>query len=378
MFKYRLYKVRRSPYWRVGIGRKVRESTKTTDKEAAHVYAQALAERLWRIEQLGDRSALPFGGTAEKWLNDTASEKSTDRVLVDWLLAVPAIGPEALSAVAHPAVWDKLREHGKAAGWGLSSIDRMMTTVSAVLNFAQRRGDLTHKSTLPKYNPKLKEPRFLTEAQFARLLPELPAHTQLWAQFAVLTLLRMRAMLGLTWARVDFRRRVAWIPGGMQKNGDPFTFPLSGAALAVLKEVRAAQAAEYAAYVHRFNTRYRHSPSHPHHGKPLLPPPEYVFTYKLKRVDDANTAAFQAACVRAGVPWCTWHIMGRHTGASWGAQNGVTLEQRMKQGGWEDMRMALRYSHLEDSHIAAAAEVVAQRLHTSVIVKSRSRAKKRA
>lgn len=377
MFKYRLYKVPRSPVWRVGIGRKVRESTKTTDKEAAHVYAQALAERLWRIEQLGDRSAIPFGETAEKWLNDTASDKTADRVLVKWLLEVPKIGGESLSAVAHPLVWDKLRECGKAAGWGLSSIDRMMTTVSAVLNFAQRRGDLTHKSTLPKYNPKLKEPRFLTEAQFARLLPELPAHAQLWARFAVLTLLRMRAMLGLTWSRVDFRRRVAWIPADQQKGGKPFTFPLSDAAVQVLKQVKALQAAEYAAYVARLQARYQRSPSHPHHGKPLPPPPEHVFTYKLKPVDNANTRFFQAACVRAGVPWCTWHTL-RHTGASWATQNGVSLDQRMRLGGWEDSRMALRYSHLEDTHVHAAAEVVAQRLHTPLIVKSRGGVKKRA
>lgn len=368
MFKYRLYKVRRSPFWRVGIGRKVRESTKTTDKEAAHLYAQALAERLWRIEQLGDRSALPFGATAEKWLTDSASDKTTDRVLVDWLRAVPKIGDESLSAVAHPAVWDQLRECGKAAGWSLGSIDRMMTTVSAVLNFAAARGDLPNKVTLPKYNPKLKEPPFLTASQFARLYAELPAHAKPWARFAVLTLLRMRAMFGLTWARVDLARRVAWIPGDEQKNGKPFTFALAPAAVDLLKEVRAAQAAEYAAHVERCRRRY---------NRPPQGPPEHVFTYRLKPVDDANGAAFQAACVRAGVPWCTWHTL-RHTGASWATQNGVSLDQRMRLGGWTDARMALRYSHLEDSHVAAAAGVVAQQLHTALIVKSPRRAKKRA
>ncbi len=368
MFKYRLYKVPRSPVWRVGIGRKVRESTHTTDKAAATVYAEALAERLWRIDKLGDRSALPFGETAEKWLTDSASEKATDRVFVRWLLTVPKIGTESLSAVAHPAVWDALREHGRKAGWALSSIDRMMTTVSSVLNFGAARGDLPNKVTLPKYAPAQPEPRFLTGEQFARLLSELPAHTQLWARFAVLTLLRMRAMLGLTWARVDLKRRVAWIPGGMQKNGQTFTFPLSTEAVQVLEEIAAAQAAEY----------QRQCASRARRDQSPLPEPEHVFTYKLKPVDDANGKAFKDACVRAGVPWCTWHMMGRHTGASWGAQNGVTLEQRMRQGGWKDMRMAMRYSHLEDSHVAAAAQAVAHKLHTSLIVKSRRQAKKRA
>jgi integrase len=153
----------------------------------------------------------------------------------------------------------------------------------------------------------------------------------------------------------------------MEKNGKPFHFPLSGEAVAVLEAIRAGQGHEYR----------RQCASRARRGQPPLLEPEHVFTYKLKPVDDANGAAFAAACERAGVPWCTWHTF-RHTGASWGAQNGVTLEQRMKQGGWKDMRMAMRYSHLEDTHIAAAAEVVAQRLHTAVIVKSRGRVKKRA
>jgi integrase len=382
MYKFRLYQVSNSPIWRVGIGRKVRESTHTCDKDQAREYAKALAERLWQIEKLGNRAAVPFGETAERWLIDTASPKTADRERLDWLLGradcnqvddsgakVPNLTHESLSAVADPRVWDQLRAHGRAMGWTLSTIDRTLTTVSSVLNFAHRRGDLAHKVSLPKYNPKLKEPPFLTEDQFRRLYAELPDHTQLWARFAVATLLRMRAMLGLTWARVDLKRRVAWIPADEEKNEETFKFPLSVAAVAVLREVRAAQAAEYAAYVERCRTRYHRVPN---------PPPEHVFTYRLKPVDDANGAAFKAACRRAGVPWCTWHILGRHTGASWGAQNGVTLEERMKVGGWKDMRMALRYSHLEDSQAHAAAAVVAQKLHTALIVKSPRREKKRA
>lgn len=393
MYAFRLYKKRRSsPIWWVGIGRKVRESTRTGDKAEARAYGEALAARLWQIEQLGNRAAVSFGETAERWLNDSASEKATDRVTLDWLLGraqcnqvdaksgarVPNLTDEPLSAVADPAVWDTLRAHGRALGWTLSSIDRALTTVSAVLNFAHRRGALPHKVSVPKYNPKLKEPPYLTEDQFRRLYAELPEHTQRWARFAVATLLRMRAMLGLTWARVDLKRRVAWIPADEQKSEETFTFPLSSAAIDVLTEIRTAQAAEYAAYVERFHGRYRRAVSHPHHGRALRPPPEHVFTYRLKPVDDANGAAFKAACDRAGVPWCTWHILGRHTGASWGAQNGVTLEERMKVGGWADMRMAMRYSHLEDSHAHGAARVVAQRLHQALIVKSRRREKKRA
>lgn len=381
MFKYRLYKVSGSPNWRVGIGRKVRESTKTADREAAKLFAETLAERLWREHKLGDRSAISFSVTAEAWLNDDAAEKTKDRELIEWLCGrahsnrtddagnkVPNLTDESISSVASPLVWDQLRAHGRAMGWALSSIDRMMTTVSAVLNFAHKRGDLTEKVSLPKYNEPLAEPEFLTEPQFARLQLELPAHLQRWSKFAVLSLLRMRAMLGMTWARVDLKRGVAWVPLDEQKNGKTFKFPLSRGAVEVLKEIRAAQAAEYAEYVERCERRYRRAPA---------PPPEYVFTYRLKPVDDANGAAFKQACVRAGVPWCNWHTF-RHTGASWGAQNGVSLEQRMVVGGWTDLRMAMRYTHLEDSHAHAAADVVSQRLHSALIVKTKTGSKKRA
>lgn len=392
MYTYRLYKKRRtSPIWWVGIGRKVRESTKTTDKEKAHDYAKALSERLWQIEKLGNRAAVSFGETAQLWLNADASPKTGDRERLKWLLGqaecnrvdedgqrVPNLTNESLSAVASTEVYDKLREHGKAMGWELSTIDRTMTTLSSVLNFGHARGDLPNKVSVPKYNPKLPEPEFLTGEQYARLYGELPEHQKPWARFAVLTLLRMRSMLGIKWARVDLKRRVAWIPGDEQKNEKTFKFPLSLEAVAVLKEVRAAQAAEYADYLERYRTRYARSPSHPSYGKPPMPPPEHVFTYKLKPVDDANGAAFAAACERAGVPWCTWHIMSRHTGASWGAQNGVTLEERMKVGGWIDIRMAMRYSHLEDSQSHAAAAKVGQKLHQALIVKSGRREKKRA
>lgn len=92
-----------------------------------------------------------------------------------------------------------------------------------------------------------------------------------------------------------------------------FTFPLSSASIEVLNEIRAAQEQEYASYVEGCRRK----------GKPARAYPEHVCTYRLKPIDDLNGKAFADACARAGVPWCTWHILTRHTGASWGAQNGA-------------------------------------------------------
>jgi integrase len=361
MFKYRLYQREQGGTWHVAIGRKTRKSTETTDKEQARVFAETLAERLWKQHKLGDRSAVSFAATAESWLNADAKEKRTDRIFLEWLL--PKIGNESLSDVAHPDALEELRRDGKAEGWCNNTIDRMMTTVGSVLNFpaSRQKGRDPHapppaRVSVPKYNEKLDEPQALTPEQYGRLMEEVPAHTNRFARLGTTTLLRMRSMLKLKWARVDFERRVAWIPGKEMKQEKTFTFPLSDAAIDVLKEIRTAQEQEYASYVEGC-ARKRKTPR---------PYPEHVCTYRLQPIDDLNGAAFKAACARAGVPWCTWHILTRHTGASWGAQNGVTLEERMKLGGWRDQRSAQRYSHLEDSQVHRAADRVAQMLHKAL------------
>ena len=65
---------------------------------------------------------------------------------------------------------------------------------------------------VPMYRPPVGEPRWLTRAQFARLERELPEHLKAAARFAVLTGLRVRAMLSLTWQQVDFAKKRACNP----------------------------------------------------------------------------------------------------------------------------------------------------------------------
>lgn len=303
-----------------------------------------------------------------RWLRANAKEKETDRQFLKWLL--PKIGHESLSSVAHEDALDQLRMDAEAEGkWGHSAIDRMMTTVSSVLNFPHKRkglreGEDTGKVTVlprisvPKYGEKLREPRYLSEAQYARLWAELPAHQQLYQRLGTATLLRMRSMTKLEWSRIDLKRRTAWIPGEQMKQEKTFNFELSDEACAILREIRAYQKDEYEAHVRSCERK----------EKPvtLVYPPQYVCTYRGRRIDDLTTEAFKAAARRAGVPWATTHIMSRHTGASWGAQDGVSLEERMLLGGWKDERSARRYSHLERSQVRRAAGVVGRRLHTAV------------
>jgi integrase len=129
---------------------------------------------------------------------------------------------------------------------------------------------------VPMYRPKPTEPRFLSHDEFGRLCKELPEHLRLAARFAVLTGLRMRSMLAMTWDRIDLKAATAWIPGEHMKAGRTHGLTLSPDAVKVLKDLR------------RF-----------------VPDGNAVFQYDGVQIADANTAAFKKAVERAGVgPRC--------------------------------------------------------------------------
>jgi integrase len=143
-------------------------------------------------------------------------------------------------------------------------------------------------------------------------------------------------MLGLTWDRVDMRKKRAWIPGEAMKAGRTLGVPLSNAAVKVLRRCQLANGTSDC-------------------GR--------VFQYEGSAVDDCNTAAFQKAVKRAELGPLRWHDL-RHTFAAWAVQSGVTLHELMQLGGWSSYAMGLRYAHLAPDHLSQAAEKVAGKRHT--------------
>lgn len=331
-----LYKRDDSPFWWVRIGRKTRESTgidyTTGDKADAEEYERVLRDRIWRREKLGDRGAISFDEAAQRWLDSTAREKKRDRELLAWLS--PEIGIEAVREVADTSVIEELRKTALASGWSHSTVDRVMGTVSAVLRDCLKRGEIERAPMVPMYRPAKAEPRFLTPSELDRLCWQLPMHLALAARVAVHTLLRMRAMLKLTWDRVDLVEARAWIPGAHQKAARTFGLPLNAEAVRALRGLR-----------------WISGPKHPH-----------VFTWRGRPIDDCNTLAFQEAVKAAGLMPFRWHDL-RHTGASWAVQSGVTLPELMLLGDWKDYRSVLVYAHLAPTQAVSAAEKVARWAH---------------
>ena len=334
-----LYRQPKSPYWWVRIqvaGTKIRRSTQTADRAAAEEFEQLERERLWRLSKLGDGGATAFKDAAARWLNETTKRsKHKDELLLDWFCGQPELADAPLSAIDVDAI-QELRQLLADEGKAPATIDRYMAVLRAILKKARDEWRLLEAvPKVPMYYAKPAEPRWITRAEFERLRKELPEHLQLAAEFAVLTGLRMRSMLALTWDRVDLRKRRAWIPGEDMKAGRTLGVPLSREAVKVLRKL-----------------------------KTLNPNGSWVFQWKGEPVDDCNGAAFQKACKRARLEGLRWHDL-RHTFAAWAVQGGVTLHELMHLGGWSSYSMVLRYAHLAPDHLAQAAEKVAGKRHTA-------------
>lgn len=256
--------------------------------------------------------------------DNTKRSKGVDQMILNWL--EPHIGDEPISSIDRDAL-DELRTIGvEEEGWAHATVDRYMCLVRTILKAcADDWGLLPKAPKVPMFNPPVKEPRWLSRDEWARLKAELPPHLQLAAEFAILTGLRMRAMLALTWDRIDMRAGRLWVPGSQQKAGRTHGMPISKEAIGVLKKLRK-----------------------------LNPEGQHVFQWQGRPIDDCNGKSFQEALRRAKIEGVNWHTL-RHTFASWAVQSGVTLQELMALGDWKSYSMVLRYAHLAPDHLAEAA-----------------------
>lgn len=182
-----------------------------------------------------------------------------------------------------------------------------LSCLRTALNFAVRKRLIPRDSYevwLPTPNGP-KELR-LTREQFHLLLSEAKSdHIRLFILLLISTACRMTAALELTWDRVDFDSGLI----NLRTSGDstrkgravvPMTDSLRKALLEAKDKAKTRYVLEYA-------------------GQRLHKPYD----------------AFKRAAVRAGVPWCSPHVL-RHTAATWMAEGGVKMSEIARVLGHSD------------------------------------------
>ncbi len=304
-------------------GKRVRISTKTTDRVEALELHDQLKSESWRTDKLGEIPSKQWNDAAEKWLVETShkADHKKDTGKIKWLnqhlngMLLRDINRELISKIAQI----------KAEHASTTTANRYSALIRAILRKAAFEWDWLE--AVPKvrmYKEASRRIRWLTREQADTLIKELPTHQANAARFALATGLRHSNVLGLTWSQVDLSRQLAWIHPDQAKSRKAIAVPLNMTAMNVLESL---------------------------HGKH----DEYVFTYKGNRIQRANTRAWQKALLRAGITDFRWHDL-RHTWASWHVQAGTPLNVLQELGGWESVEMVRRYAHLSPKHLAEYAD----------------------
>jgi len=347
-----LWKRPNSSYWQIRFeiaGREVRQSSGTTDRRTAQELEEQLRRNLWRQIKLGERQ-YTWGEAVERCRLEDSGQKSwerTERSIKILNEYIPADTP--LSEITYENLLKirSLLEQRTSNGnrwktkrqWKKATCNRVLAVASSILQRAASDDwkMLERAPTVPLFELAKTEPKWIrTREQAHTLLGRLPEHTRDMMLFALATGLRRSNVTHMEWSRIDMKRRVAYIPGRESKSGEPIPVPLNADAVGVLE---------------RWQTKHERM-----RGKWPEVVHRYVFVFRGRApIKQVTTALWRRECKAAELEGLTFHSM-RHTWASWQTQSGTPLRMLQELGGWADLQMPLRYSHLDPGQLAQYAD----------------------
>ena len=188
---------------------------------------------------------------------------------------------------------------------------------------------------------RLKEPegriRWIDNATATHLIAEATKIRSYLADFIQLGLhtgMRKGEMLGLSWDRVDFDRRMVYLTDLDQKNGKHGSIPLNEDAAEALER------------------RSKHC-------EEFCPQSQWVFANrKGDRIANIRKG-FTTACEKAGIEDFHPHDL-RHTCAAWLVQDGVDIRVVCELLRHTTIQVTMRYAHLSSKNVREAVERLSQ------------------
>lgn len=304
--------------WRDRDGKRRRNLLAAPDR----IGAEAEARQRWR---LGDRSPWTVGRVMQAYLEDrkAAGIASAARQADAWKAMRPF----------WQSVSPKLIDEEMAKGYAARR-DRSAATVryelgmlAVGLRWAKAKGLIPDAAAVWRPQPPERRERHLTREDFRRFLSEVKApHARLYMVLAIATCARPRALLDLTWDRVDFGRGLIDLNprGRVQTAKRRPVVPVASYALAPLREAYEARQSEYV--IERG-------------GKGLG---------SIKK-------AFRAASERSNVHATPYTL--RHTGAVWRAEDGVPMAEIAQLMGHDDDRTTQKhYARFSPDYLRKAAD----------------------
>lgn len=309
-------------------GKRVQKSTETTNKTAAQELHDRLKADLWRLGKLNEKPEKLWQEAVVKWLDvcKRKSKRSLEEAGFHLMWVEPYLKNKKLVEIDIDLIDKIIESRKKEKAVSNATINRLLEVIRAILNNAVRKGWLDKLPPISLFD-EVERDRWLTKDEAERLLKELPLHLSDMAAFSLLTGLRKANVAGLKWRNVDLVRRHAFVSASQSKTNKAIPVPLSTEAVAIIRKQM---------------------------GKHM----EFVFTYQGKPIKQCGTRAWRNALKRSGIEDFRWHDL-RHTWASWHVQNGTSLYELQRLGGWSSYETVQRYSHLNSEQLQEAAERLA-------------------
>lgn len=304
-------------------GKRIQQSTGTSDKIAAQQLHDKLKAEIWRADKLQEKPDKTWMDAVVRWLEESKHKRSLEDDIIRLRWLDTHLKNKVLSNISRDVI-ENVAKIKEKSGVEPGTVNRMLAVIRAILRKAEREWGWIDKAPFIRMRKEDNaRTRWITPDEANRLLRELPPHLADMMLFTLATGLRRANVTGLKWNDIDIHQKHAWILREKAKGKKAIAVPLNEIALAVLAKRKG---------IH----------------------PEFVFTYKERRITQCSTQAWRKALKRAGITDFKWHDL-RHTWSSWHVQNKTSLQELQQLGGWRSFNMVLRYAHLSSEHLKEAA-----------------------
>lgn len=317
-------------------GKLIRKSSFTTNKREAEKFEQKLREQYSRIKRDG-HARYTYAQAVTKFINEylpALKPSSQKRYLVSLIPLSKFFEGLYLDEVKKGKIAEYVTWR-KQQGTGSVGIRRDLACLSSMLsymvgidwletNYARDFDKRSIKEALPRT-------RYLTKAEYIKLLASCNDKLKGFITFAVETGLRFEEQFSLEWKDVNLKAKEIYI--AKTKTDSPRVVPLSSAA------------------VSQIVSQVRHINS------------TYVFTQDNGSRVNRLTRPFKTACKNAGIEDLRWHDL-RRTCGSWMLQRGIDIFRVSRFLGHKSVMVTERsYAFLSNQNMKDVVKSVHKKYH---------------
>ena len=308
-------------------GKRIQISSGTEIESEAQAIHDALKLQFSHEKILNIKPAKTWIDAGDDWAVFNNEKKSLKTDAHHFRLLKPCVGDLLLSEITEEVVQKFVYDRITRDRVKNNTVNRSLALLKAVLYRALDNKWIDVLPNITLLNTDDARDRYLKPEQAIQLLKHLPERLRALVQFTLATGLRESNLLNLTWDDIDFNKGTLRIERQLTKSKATLYFPLNSTALKILYDQQGM------------------------HDVLVFP------SAKGKVIKKAGGKAWRTALKKAGIRNFRWHDL-RHTWASWHIQNGTSLYELQKLGGWKTMQCVMRYAHLANNQLKSTAENV--------------------